>query len=231
MQLPTWLGYPRGLPGKESACQYRRCRRHGFDPRVRKIHWRRKWQPTPVFLLGNPMNRGVWWITVDRVAKRWTRLSTHTHNLANVFFPYLQGPLKVSFFTWNGQASTTSTVLPQHYVNFPGIINSFVVTYISQSLRVRNLDTTQLNLLIGSHKAAIKVFAILHYHLEVQMKKNLLLSSLMLLGAFISLWLVKELRTMTSCWLFAGNKLPTVSCHMDFPNMINYFESTNNQNR
>ena len=25
--------------------------RHRFDPCVRKIPWRRKWQPTPVFLL------------------------------------------------------------------------------------------------------------------------------------------------------------------------------------
>ena len=40
---------PRWLSGKESACQ---CRRHGFDPWVRKILWRRKWQPTPVFLPG-----------------------------------------------------------------------------------------------------------------------------------------------------------------------------------
>ena len=28
------------------------CRRHRFDPWVRKIPWRRKWQPTQVFLLG-----------------------------------------------------------------------------------------------------------------------------------------------------------------------------------
>ena len=28
----------------------RRCRRHRFDPWVGKIPWRRKWQPTPVFL-------------------------------------------------------------------------------------------------------------------------------------------------------------------------------------
>ena len=26
--------------------------RHGFDPPVGKIPWRRKWQPTPVFLPG-----------------------------------------------------------------------------------------------------------------------------------------------------------------------------------
>ena len=35
--------------GEESTCQ---CRRHGFDPWVRKILWRRKWQPTLVFLPG-----------------------------------------------------------------------------------------------------------------------------------------------------------------------------------
>ena len=29
-----------------------RCRRPGFDPWVRKIAWRRKWQPTPAFLPG-----------------------------------------------------------------------------------------------------------------------------------------------------------------------------------
>ena len=43
-EIPWWLN------GKESACQ---CRRHRFNPWVRKIPWRRKWQPTPVFLLGN----------------------------------------------------------------------------------------------------------------------------------------------------------------------------------
>ena len=40
------------LQGKESACQCRRCRRHRFDPWVGKTPWRRKWQPTPVFLPG-----------------------------------------------------------------------------------------------------------------------------------------------------------------------------------
>ena len=33
-------------------CQYRRHRRHWFDPWVRKIPWRRKLQPTPVFFPG-----------------------------------------------------------------------------------------------------------------------------------------------------------------------------------
>ena len=42
-------GLPRWFSGKESACQ---CRRRRFDPWVRKIPWRRKWQSTPVFLPG-----------------------------------------------------------------------------------------------------------------------------------------------------------------------------------
>ena len=41
---------PDGTSGKERACQCRRCKNLGFDLWVRKIPWRRKWQPTPVFL-------------------------------------------------------------------------------------------------------------------------------------------------------------------------------------
>ena len=46
------LGLSRWFGGKESACQFRRCRRLRFDPWVGKIPWRRAWQPTPVFLPG-----------------------------------------------------------------------------------------------------------------------------------------------------------------------------------
>ena len=42
------LGWvPDGSDGKESTCQ---CRRRGFYPWVRKILWKRVWQPTPVCL-------------------------------------------------------------------------------------------------------------------------------------------------------------------------------------
>ena len=44
--------FPGGTSGKEPACQYRRCKRHRFDPQVGKTPWRRKWQPTPVYLPG-----------------------------------------------------------------------------------------------------------------------------------------------------------------------------------
>ena len=44
-------GLPWWLTGKESTCQ---CRRHGFHPWSRKDPWRRKWQPTLVFLPEEP---------------------------------------------------------------------------------------------------------------------------------------------------------------------------------
>ena len=42
---------------------------------AREDPWRRKWQPTPVFLPGKSMDRGVWWATVHGVAESWTRFS------------------------------------------------------------------------------------------------------------------------------------------------------------
>jgi len=63
------MGLPWWLSGKKSACQCRRCR---FNPWVGKIPLRRKWQPTPVFLLGRshgPMDRGSWRATVHGVTR------------------------------------------------------------------------------------------------------------------------------------------------------------------
>ena len=45
----TWYNFPTGSVGKESACN---AGDPGFDPWVGKIPWRRKWQPTPLFLPG-----------------------------------------------------------------------------------------------------------------------------------------------------------------------------------
>ena len=40
---------------------------------------RRKWQPAPVFLPENSMDRGAWWATVHRVPKSQPQLSMHAH--------------------------------------------------------------------------------------------------------------------------------------------------------
>ena len=44
--------YEKGFPGDSVVRTHCWCRRHTSGPWVGKIPWRRKWQPTPVFLLG-----------------------------------------------------------------------------------------------------------------------------------------------------------------------------------
>ena len=70
--LPTWFS------GKESACQCRSC---GFDPWVRKIPWRRKWQPTPVFLPGeSPWTEepgGLQSMGSQRAGHNWVHMPPH----------------------------------------------------------------------------------------------------------------------------------------------------------
>ena len=44
--------YPRFMLTWSLVAQRLQCGRPGFDPWVGKIPWRRKWQPTPVFLPG-----------------------------------------------------------------------------------------------------------------------------------------------------------------------------------
>ena len=41
------MGFPGGSDGLQ-------CGRPGFDPWVGKISWKRAWQPTPLFLPGEP---------------------------------------------------------------------------------------------------------------------------------------------------------------------------------
>ena len=54
-----------------------RYKRPRFDLWVRKISWRRAWQPTPwkIPCLENSMDRGAWLATVHEVAKSHTQLS------------------------------------------------------------------------------------------------------------------------------------------------------------
>ena len=52
IKVMVYVGFPGSASVKESACQRRRHKRPEFDPLVRKIPWRRAWQPTPVFLPG-----------------------------------------------------------------------------------------------------------------------------------------------------------------------------------
>ena len=60
---------PRWLSDKESTSQCRRCRRHGFDPWVRKTPQEGSGNPLEYSCLENPMDRVAWWATVHRLQR------------------------------------------------------------------------------------------------------------------------------------------------------------------
>ena len=60
--------FPGGFIVKESAWHCRRHKRCGFDSWVRKIPWRRAWQPTPVFLPGESHGQRAWQAIVHEFA-------------------------------------------------------------------------------------------------------------------------------------------------------------------
>ena len=55
-----------------------RHKRNRFNPWVRKIPWRRKWQPTPIFLPGKFHGQRSLAATVRGIKDSQTRLSEHT---------------------------------------------------------------------------------------------------------------------------------------------------------
>ena len=69
--------------GKEPACQCRRHKRHGFNPWLGKIPWRRKWQPTPVFLPGESHGQRslVGYSPYDHKESDMTEVIYHAHML------------------------------------------------------------------------------------------------------------------------------------------------------
>ena len=76
----------RWLSGKESACQCRRHRRCNLDLWVGKIPWKKKWQPTPVFLPGESLRQrclvgySPW---SHKESDMTERLSTHTRRVGS----------------------------------------------------------------------------------------------------------------------------------------------------
>ena len=106
-------GLPRWYSGKEFACQCRRC---WFNPWVRKIRWRRRWQPTAVFLpgkfhrqrslVGNPLQYSAWEIpwTQDPggLQPMWSQKSywAHTHTQMSVVLKMRNASLEQVWLEW-----------------------------------------------------------------------------------------------------------------------------------
>ena len=104
--LPWWFS------GKESACQ---CRSFRFNPWVSKIPWRRKWQPTPVFLpwkshgQRSPVGFGPWSQKESDVVNWW---STGT-------WAWLLKEIVIS----PGDTEKSTGIIPES----PGQLNEFIL--------------------------------------------------------------------------------------------------------
>ena len=77
--------YPWDFPGGSDGKEILQCRRLVFDPWVGKIPWRRKREPTPVFLPGK--SHGQRSLIVHGVAKSQTQLSELIIIIRHMDFP------------------------------------------------------------------------------------------------------------------------------------------------
>ena len=69
MYIPTPCFPLHGFPSDsmvKNLPAVQKTQRHRFNPWVGKIPWRRAWQPSPVFLPGEPTDRGAWQATNHR---------------------------------------------------------------------------------------------------------------------------------------------------------------------
>ena len=98
------------VSGKESACQ---CRRRRLDPWARKIPWRRKSQPTLVFLLGNPTDRGGWWATVHIVV---VQSLSHVRLFATPWTVAHQDSLSLTVSQSLLKLMSTESVMPSNHL-------------------------------------------------------------------------------------------------------------------
>ena len=79
--LHSFRCFTNGVNGKEPTYQYRRHKISGFHPWVRKIPGEAYGNPFQYSCLENPMDRGIWQTTVQRVTKSRTpqkQLSTYS---------------------------------------------------------------------------------------------------------------------------------------------------------
>ena len=126
-------GLPRWLSGKASTCQ---CRRHGFNPWIGKIPWRRKWQPTPLFTASDLAS-------VTSHIHDWVLflLWLHPFILSGVISPLISSSILGTYWP-GGFIFQCPIFLPFHTVREvlkTRILNWFAILFSSGSCFVRTL--------------------------------------------------------------------------------------------
>ena len=120
MGLYPYKGLPSGSEVKNPPTM-QRCKRRWFHPWVWKIPWRRKWQPTPVFLLGKSHG---WRSLVGYCPKgckeldTTERLNTHTHPRKPI-----NALLTLPFLIDQRISSLIEDFLPRNFLTSPNCIS------------------------------------------------------------------------------------------------------------
>ena len=133
------MGLPWWLRDKEFACSCRRC---GFDPWLGKIPWKRKWQPTPVFLPGKSHGHRSLVGYSPWGCKSWTWLSDST----------TKGPLRSLICGGFG-------VTP-HMTHMPLAFKTISPSVLCSHLRTRNFCWCRIFLLQGKIKDYLEMFSL-----------------------------------------------------------------------
>ena len=120
------VSFPGGTSGKESACQYRRHKRCGWDLWVRKIPWRSKWQPLQYPCLENSRDRGAQWATVHRIAKSRTWLKQLSRQVVGRWLFWLQRRRdhRIQSSRRSAQPTSFATHLPENTLFSLGLLSS-----------------------------------------------------------------------------------------------------------
>ena len=140
--------FPGGTNFKEHPCQRRRHKRHGFNPWVGKIPWRKEWQLTLVFLPGEFHRQRSLVDTVHRVTKGWTQLkwlSTQHMHACVLRNPALQTsltfpiyPIPIHFPMAKKRCPDLEFIIPLHMKVL------FLISVNPYSSAISNLEQTHL---------------------------------------------------------------------------------------
>ena len=81
------------------------------------MHWRRKWQPTPVFLSGESQGWGTWWAAIYGIAQSWTQLKWLSSSSKQEMARANINILGISKLKWTGMGEFNSD---DHYIYYCG---------------------------------------------------------------------------------------------------------------
>ena len=104
------------------------------------MHWRRKWQPTPVFLPGESREGGAWWAAIYGVAQSRTRLKRLSSSSSNLKTSLLILRVTIFMAIWRNKIKCAGKVkwkAKQCYTNKSTVFkeNTFFLPFKSREIR------------------------------------------------------------------------------------------------